>query len=311
MRSRDDENLIAPVAVSVLLHALIAVALMLKITPREMTEPPPPAAVALVWQPNPSRKLALRNPGKFKNAPPAEARPRSAARPSPPPSPPPSPLTAPPSVNQPVRPTPQQEATQAPETKSSNAEQAEATKKTSPAQKHEAQKAPPRNNAPTNLATSPSANPFANMTNLSLSAPSLSNGTPSEHSAEVPGPAPPGNPSMGNSTSSLDAPNASANWEAEMEARVNSHDFYPAIAITKHEEGITTVQVTIDKTGKVLDVEPVSSSGFDPLDDAWLSVFSRRTVPRPTPDMYSAFNPGGDSYTFRATLQYELIEEAQ
>jgi TonB family protein len=110
---------------------------------------------------------------------------------------------------------------------------------------------------------------------------------------------------MGSSVDSLDAPNASPDWEAEMRAWVEARDYYPEAAIAKHEEGISTVEITIDKDGKVLDVELTGMSGSDRLDDAWLSVFRNRVVPKPTPDMNA-----DPSYTFRATLQYVLVEEA-
>ena len=168
-----------------------------------------------------------------------------------------------------------------------------------------ARPSPPRGR-PSSSSTAPAppsvAQAFSNLTNLSLQGPPAPS-TPGENSAEMPGPAPPGHASLGNSVDSLDAPNASPDWEAEMRAWVEARDYYPEEAVAKHEEGISTVEITIDKTGKVTDLELVGMSGSDRLDDAWLSVFRNRTVPAPTPDM-----DADNGYTFRATLQYVLIE---
>ena len=294
VRSRPRDSLIAPVTVSALLHALVALALMLRLAPK-LAEPPPPAAVALVWQPNPSSKLALPNSGTVKNAPPAEVQ-RGSRGSNAPSSPPPS-------IPSEASPVPeQQEAAKVPVQKSPSAEHAETASKETPRPSREARRSTP----PTGTAS----NPFASLTNLSLGAtqtvPAPILGPPSDHSAEMAGPAPQGQTSEGNLLSSLDAPNANPNWEAELRAWVEARDYYPDAAVVKHEEGISSVSVTIDKYGKVLDVELVSSSQSDRLDDAWLSVFRNRKVPQPTPDMNV-----GDSYTFQATLQYVLIEEAE
>ena len=69
--------------------------------------------------------------------------------------------------------------------------------------------------------------------------------------------------------------------------------------------GTVVIAITIDKNGKVTDLQLVGMSGSDRLDDAWLSVFRNRTVPAPTPDM-----DADNGYTFRATLQYVLVEMA-
>ena len=290
--SRREDNLIAPVVASALLHAAVIAAFFIHLPPRVQEAAAPPATVALVWQPNPSRRLALEHPGNFKNAPPAEARPSQRGRVAP---------VSPPR-SAPPPPSPQQEAaepTQAPPQKSANAEQAPAEKQAAPTPKRATRRPSPQT-------PQFSSNPFANMTNLSLSVPtSVPQTLPGQHQAQMPGPAPPGHASMGSSVDSLDAPNSSPDWQAEMRAWVEARDYYPEAAVAKHEEGISTVEITIDKNGKVTDLQLVGMSGSDRLDDAWLSVFRNRTVPAPTPDM-----DADNGYTFRATLQYVLVEMA-
>ena len=297
VRSRARDDLIAPVTASALLHALVALALALRLEPR-LQEPPPPAEVALVWQPNPSRKLSLPNSGTFKNAPPAEVRHGSRGANAPTAPPPSIPSTA---SSVPEQQQAEPETAKSQEQKPTKSEQAKAAR--------EARRSPVREATRTAPPVSSVTNPFANLINPSLGPPAPTTegvlGPPNDHSAEMAGPAPQGQTSEGNLLSAIDAPNANPNWEAELRAWVEARDYYPQAAVVKHEEGISSISVTIDKYGKVLDVEVISSSQSDRLDDAWLSVFRNRTVPQPTPDMNV-----GDSYTFQATLQYELIEEA-
>ena len=85
---------------------------------------------------------------------------------------------------------------------------------------------------------------------------------------------------------------------------MNANDYYPDEAVRKHQEGTATVEVTIDKDGKILDLLLVGRSGAQPLDDAWQSVFrNHMRVPKPTPDMDTS-----NGYTFRASLQFVLID---
>ncbi len=290
--TRVESNLYAPVIASLLTHALVIALLVLHWNRKQPEEQVPPAQVALVWQPNPSRKLSLPESGKVKNAPPAEERPQGNNQASsPPPSLPSEASTEPQQTEAP-------EASKAEEQKATNEKQTEAAKKSTYSPNKEAKRTTPR--------PSPNSNPFANMTNLSLGNP----GQPQPQTepagpqfATVAGAAPKGASSNGPLLDSIDAPNANPNWLAKLRAYIESHDFYPQAAIAKHEEGISSVSVTIDKYGKVLDVQVIGRSGSDRLDDAWLSVFDHRNLPQPTPDMNVT-----DTYTFNATLQYVLIE---
>lgn len=98
-----------------------------------------------------------------------------------------------------------------------------------------------------------------------------------------------------------DLAGANPNWLAEIRFYVESHDFYPQAAIVKHEEGTSSVAVTIDRYGKVLDVKVTRRSGSKLLDEAWAGVFEHKQLPQPTPDMNIR-----DSYTFNMTLTYGL-----
>jgi protein TonB len=297
-RSRNDENLIAPVTVSLLVHALMAVALLVHVTPR-LQEPPTASSVAVVWQP-PSNKLSAPQSSKYKIMPRGASQPAHQAHNAPAPPPPSAPPPNPSTEQQ-----PEHEATQAPEAPSKNSEQAEATKKSTPSPTRETHHQSQREATH----TPPSQDldhAFTRMTNLNLSVPnSVVPLLPGQSQPAMPGPAPPGHASMGHSVSSLDAPGASDDWAARMSAWVNEHDYYPDEAIRKHEEGTATVEVTIDKDGKILDLELVGRSGSRALDDAWQSIYrNHMRVPAPTPDMDTS-----NGFTFRASLQYVLIDE--
>ncbi len=61
---------------------------------------------------------------------------------------------------------------------------------------------------------------------------------------------------------------AGAAWRTELSAWLQQHRIYPDAARRDGEQGRVVVRFTVDRTGQVLDVTLVDSSGFPSLDEA-------------------------------------------
>ena len=90
-------------------------------------------------------------------------------------------------------------------------------------------------------------------------------------------------------------------WAAELHRWASDHAYYPDGAAENNEEGVATIQATIDRYGKVLNVDLVEGSGSTLLDAAWLAEWRHAIVPR--------FPPGTpeDSTTILYTIHYILV----
>ena len=90
-------------------------------------------------------------------------------------------------------------------------------------------------------------------------------------------------------------------WAAELHRWASDHAYYPREAAENGEEGVATIQATIDRYGKVLSVDLVDRSGSAFLDMAWVGEWRHAMVPR--------FPPGTteDTTTILYTIHYILV----
>lgn len=85
----------------------------------------------------------------------------------------------------------------------------------------------------------------------------------------------------GSSASSI----SPAKWQSRLAAYLERRKRYPNGAKSRREEGIVSVQFTIDSSGNVLNSRIVGSSGYPELDGEILSLLKRVSpVPAPPPD---------------------------
>lgn len=78
---------------------------------------------------------------------------------------------------------------------------------------------------------------------------------------------------------------AVATWQGRMVSHLQKHKRYPRSARIQREEGTTQVRFTLDRSGKVLSSEIISSSGISSLDGASLALLARaQPLPKPPPD---------------------------
>jgi periplasmic protein TonB len=97
------------------------------------------------------------------------------------------------------------------------------------------------------------------------------------------------------------APAARVRYEQVLFAWMNRHKRYPMIAQRRGLEGIGSLRVRIDRSGRVLERTVVSSTGEQLLDQAALDMV-RRASPFPAvPSEYA-----GESFEFVAPIQYRL-----
>jgi TonB family protein len=96
-------------------------------------------------------------------------------------------------------------------------------------------------------------------------------------------------------------PGASGDYLAEISAYVERHKFYPSQAAANGENGVATIDATITRDGRVVDVRLRQSSGSRWLDMAWESLFRDHRFSPFTDDMK------GDKQIFTLTMDYELI----
>jgi periplasmic protein TonB len=75
------------------------------------------------------------------------------------------------------------------------------------------------------------------------------------------------------------APVVDAGWARAVSGWLQSHRTYPDEARRRGEEGHVALRFTVDRTGKVLDVELVHGSASQRLDDAALDLLRHATLP--------------------------------
>jgi protein TonB len=94
--------------------------------------------------------------------------------------------------------------------------------------------------------------------------------------------------------------NPGAAWWAALRAWANQRKYYPRQAAIAGEDGAATVRFTVDRSGRISDLQIVSRSGSYLLDAAWLGVFRGGTLP--------PFPPGtqGETTEIEFTLTYIL-----
>jgi len=96
------------------------------------------------------------------------------------------------------------------------------------------------------------------------------------------------------------AANSSRDWRSEVEAWYEAHTYYPAEAAMRGEDGTATVQVTVDRYGRLSNVELAATSGSPRLDAALMGMLRGAQVPPPPPEI-----PAPITTTF--TLHYMLM----
>lgn len=93
----------------------------------------------------------------------------------------------------------------------------------------------------------------------------------------------------------------SPDYDAELQDWIQRHLYYPEEAAQRGEDGTAEVHVVLDRSGKVRDIEVVSSSGATMLDDATSGMFRDATLPPVPPDM------AGPSFNIDLTVHYILL----
>ena len=93
----------------------------------------------------------------------------------------------------------------------------------------------------------------------------------------------------------------SDDYEAEIDAWIRRHLYYPPDAAQRGEDGPSHVHVVLDRSGRVKGVSLVTSSGSYALDDATMGMFRNAHLPQVPPDMV------GDHFDIDLTVNYILI----
>jgi protein TonB len=90
-------------------------------------------------------------------------------------------------------------------------------------------------------------------------------------------------------------------WVSQLLAHLNRHKQYPGAARARHEEGVVTLNFTMDRSGHVLAHSIVKSSGSQALDTE-ASAMLQRAEPLP------AFPPSmaGTSRSFSVPIRFSL-----
>ncbi len=325
---------------SLVLHLVLLLAFIVTLPPREPPESPASDEVAMVFDsPTASRQASTQSatpspapstsPGNA-NAPVAPPRPdATTATATPPPTPvPPSPVPP-----QPTPPAPQ--ATPAPPDPAPPVQQASLTptppaptptppQPTTPPQAaptpptvslsqddEPAFRAPPRfvppvpppplpplppRQAPPRIARP--NNPFANPQTFSFNA--APQGQPGRASRGF-DLSPPSSGALNDSTLGyVSGARPSGDWMGAIRRWVDARKYYPEGAIESRQQGAVTINVLIDRSGKVLSVQLAGSSRSPFLDGAFEDLFRNGTVPPFTPDMTD------QTTTLRATMHFVL-----
>ena len=95
----------------------------------------------------------------------------------------------------------------------------------------------------------------------------------------------------------------SDDYEAEIDAWIRRHLYYPPDAAQRGEDGPSHVHVVLDRSGHVKGVSLVTSSGSYALDDATMGMFRNAHLPQVPPDMV------GDHFDIDLTVNYVLIRK--
>ncbi len=154
-----------------------------------------------------------------------------------------------------------------------------------------------------------SANPFANLTNLSL-APADTQETPaierrgrggsgSQVSLSI-GPMVRGG-RLAMPFSMHGGHGMTSDYREMLDDWVNRHKYYPQSAADRGHDGDVGIHVAWDRNGRVLSVHLIYGSGDDDLDDAWVGLFRGAHLPAPPPDV------PGDPIEYDMIMSYELI----
>lgn len=92
-----------------------------------------------------------------------------------------------------------------------------------------------------------------------------------------------------------------SDYGAEIDAWIQRHMYYPMDAAKNGEEGSASVQVVLDRQGRVKSLNLTSSSGSDALDSAITAMFRNATLPPIPPDISK------DNFVIDLTINYILI----
>ena len=99
------------------------------------------------------------------------------------------------------------------------------------------------------------------------------------------------------------AANASADWNRGLLSYWLQHRYYPEQAAMNGEQGAVTIQLTVNRSGRVENVEVLSRSGSQWLDMAALATWRNAKLPPFTNEMRE------DRITFPIPIQYFLIQK--
>lgn len=98
------------------------------------------------------------------------------------------------------------------------------------------------------------------------------------------------------------AANASADWNRGLLSYWLQHRFYPEQAAANGDQGAVTIQLTVNRSGRVENVEVISRSGSQWLDMAALATWRNARLPAFTNEMRE------ERITFPIPIQYYLIQ---
>lgn len=99
------------------------------------------------------------------------------------------------------------------------------------------------------------------------------------------------------------AANASADWNRGLLSYWLQHRYYPEQAAANGEQGAVTIQLTVNRSGRVENVEVLSRSGSQWLDMAALATWRNARLPAFTNEMRE------ERITFPIPIQYFLIQK--
>ncbi len=99
------------------------------------------------------------------------------------------------------------------------------------------------------------------------------------------------------------AANASADWNRGLLSYWLQHRYYPEQAAMNGEQGSVTIQLTVNRSGRVENVEVLSRSGSQWLDMAALATWRNAKLPPFTNEMRE------DRITFPIPIQYFLVQK--
>jgi TonB family protein len=110
----------------------------------------------------------------------------------------------------------------------------------------------------------------------------------SESSRTGPTPGPTGNYMVRLEPTGRDERPPGPDWSNELSSWIEAHKYYPRQAAERGEEGTAVVRVTINRNGKVENVELLDRSGSQWLDLSLQALFRDRSVPPFPPDATTA-----------------------